>query len=166
MKKKSASKEPKLSKQKQIQEYISKSLNSIYQKAKEYLSKFDKKLGKFSIKKISGDCLIIKVPVGFFSKDERIILPKDGFYEFEWNALCTEKYKKVKFTFSTHFDVKEDQIRNVSADNLTIFDSFTEALGINDLYDKSANFSATYLEGETYINNTCELIWDKTEIIK
>ena len=77
-----------------------------------------------------------------------------------------EKDNKIDLSFSTHFEVKEDEISNISAENLTIFDSFVEALGINEAYDKNTNFPATYSEGETIIQNLCELSLEKREIVK
>lgn len=146
-----------------IREYIAGILAKLREKTKAFFAQFDSKQEEVSVKEEFGNHLYIKASRGYFMKDERLLPSEDDAYSFEWSAFYRKEAEFLELSFSTRFKVKEEEVPGMDSSNMTIFDKFVEHLGLVEGYDKSVQFDAVYSDGETLLNNTCEVYWLKTE---
>jgi hypothetical protein len=146
-----------------IREYIAGILAKLREKIKEYFAKFDPAQDAVSVKEEFGNHVYIKAGRRYFLKDDRVLPSEDDAFSFEWSAFYRKEAERLEISFSTRFKVKEEEVPGMDSSNMTIFDKFAEHLGLAEGYDKSVQFDAIYSDGETLLNNTCEVYWLRTE---
>lgn len=146
-----------------VSQYMKDAAEAVSKSAKEFFAGLTRDKDSWQIKNsYEGGLLDIIAARSIFKEDSRITPSIEDNYKFNFYCSYRKEKQDLEIGIWTTFAVREDEIRNVSSENMAIFDEFATALGFSAAdAQKHVYFNARLSDGNIFYDQMCNIEWNK-----